>query len=511
MSAPANPRPLRVSIHALGGQGGGVLADWIVDLAEHAGYVAQATSVPGVAQRTGATVYYVELCPPAADGREPVLALMPIPGDVDLVIAAELMEAGRAIARGLVTPDRTTLVVSSHRVMAIAEKSDMGDGTIDARKVLDAAQASARRLVLGDLDALAQRRGSVISAALFGAVAGSGALPFPREAFEAAIERGGVGVAASLKAFAAAFDQAEGRAPPEPPAPTAEARPAPRDAAGLRRRLAETLPQAAWALAGLGVERCLDYQGPAYAGLYLERLAETARLDRQFGGEAFGWRLTCETARHLALWMTFEDVIRVADLKTRPARFERVRREVRAADGQIVHMSEFMHPRFEEACDTLPDAIGRRLKDSGLARRLFGGAFAEGRQVTTSRLGGFLLLYAIAALRPMRPASHRFKAETGRIEAWLASAANAARADYDLAVEVVRLQRLVKGYGETHERGLRSYGAILHVVGGLIERGGAAAACRRLAEAALKDESGRLLAREIEALGAPAMAPVPAL
>ncbi len=36
-------------ISVVGGEGGGVLADWIVDLAERGGYLAQATSVPGVA------------------------------------------------------------------------------------------------------------------------------------------------------------------------------------------------------------------------------------------------------------------------------------------------------------------------------------------------------------------------------------------------------------------------------------------------------------------------------
>ena len=59
----AKVRPITIAIVALGGEGGGVLADWIVDLAEHGGYLAQATSVPGVAQRTGATIYYVELFP----------------------------------------------------------------------------------------------------------------------------------------------------------------------------------------------------------------------------------------------------------------------------------------------------------------------------------------------------------------------------------------------------------------------------------------------------------------
>ena len=112
-------RAITIAIVAMGGEGGGVLADWIVDLAEHAGYLAQTTSVPGVAQRTGTTVYYIEIFPEAAAqeaGKQPVLALMPVPGELDIVLASELMETGRAIQRGLVTPDRTTLIASTHRV-----------------------------------------------------------------------------------------------------------------------------------------------------------------------------------------------------------------------------------------------------------------------------------------------------------------------------------------------------------------------------------------------------------
>ena len=59
-------QPIKIAILAMGGEGGGVLADWIVDLGEHNGYLAQTTSVPGVAQRTGATIYYVELYPARA-------------------------------------------------------------------------------------------------------------------------------------------------------------------------------------------------------------------------------------------------------------------------------------------------------------------------------------------------------------------------------------------------------------------------------------------------------------
>ena len=99
MNAPSRitfDKPLSVAILAMGGQGGGVLADWIVAVAETNGWHAQSTSVPGVAQRTGATLYYIEMLPPR-DGQAPVLALMPTPGDVDVVIGAELMEAGRSV------------------------------------------------------------------------------------------------------------------------------------------------------------------------------------------------------------------------------------------------------------------------------------------------------------------------------------------------------------------------------------------------------------------------------
>src|SRR4030095_15096478 len=135
-----NAKPIKIAILAMGGEGGGVLADWIVDLGEHNGYIAQTTSVPGVAQRTGATIYYVEMYPREQadrDGGHPVLALRPLRGDVDVVLASELMEAGRAVQRGLVTPDRTTLVASTHRVYAIAEKIAMGDGRTDSKNLLD--------------------------------------------------------------------------------------------------------------------------------------------------------------------------------------------------------------------------------------------------------------------------------------------------------------------------------------------------------------------------------------
>jgi len=496
-------KPVRISVNALGGQGGGVLADWIVSLGEAEGWVAQATSVPGVAQRTGATVYYLELCPPDPAGRAPVQALMPVPGDVDIVIASELMEAGRAIARGLVTPDRTTLIASSHRIFAIAEKSAMGDGITSPARVLEACRTSARRLVLADLNALAEREGSVISAALFGALAGSGALPFPRDAFKAAIRRGGVGVESSLRAFSAAFDLAQ-----TPAAPTEEEAPRPHKMLvtikALRRAVAERLPDAVRAIATMGVERLVDYQDAAYAGTYIDRLEAIAGAERQLTGGRDEWPLTREAARHLALWMAYEDVIRVADLKTRSARLTRVLEDVRARPEHVVRVTEFMHPRFEEFCDMMPNWLGRRLMQSDRARSRIASLIERDRTITTSSPAGFMMLYLLARLRRFRRGTYRFAVEMERIDGWLTSALNAARSNPALALEVIRCQRLVKGYGDTHSRGLHNFAIIMRLLPTLATRGEGAEAVRRLREAALKDDEGRVFAKAVSDLNAQA-------
>jgi indolepyruvate ferredoxin oxidoreductase beta subunit len=474
-----------------------VLADWIVDLGEHNGHIAQTTSVPGVAQRTGATIYYVELYPRAQaerDGGMPVLALMPLPGDVDVVLASELMEAGRAVQRGLVTPERTTLIASTHRVYSIAEKTAMGDARADSRNLLAHADAAARRFVRFDMARSADEAGSVISAVLFGALAGTGVLPFSRAQFEATIERGGVGVGASLKAFAAAFARASRddgsseetpqQAPAQPQAATTPRDPAVR---ALLERIRNDFPAPAHAMLIEGVRRLIDYQDPAYAGLYLDRMARVQQLPG--GGEP---RLVDETARHLALWMSYEDTIRVAGLKTRASRFERVGSEVKVQRDQLLAINEFMHPRLQEICETLPAGIGRWLEASGWPRRLVECFTQRGRIITTSSLRGFLALYAVAAMKRWRRGTLRYAVENRRIEDWLGRIAAAAAINPQLAIEVAQCQRLVKGYSDTHARGLRNYDTVMAAV----QRAGATmapATVRELRDAALADEHGKAL------------------
>jgi indolepyruvate ferredoxin oxidoreductase beta subunit len=507
---PQRQRPISIAILAMGGEGGGVLADWIVDLAENNRYIAQLTSVPGVAQRTGATIYYLEIYPRAGitdAAHEPVLALMPVPGDVDIVIASELMEAGRAIQRGLITPDRTTLIASTNRVFAMTEKIAMADGRVDPEKLAEACRSAAKTMHAFDMAAIAEATGSVISAVLFGALAGAGVLPFPRQAFEGAIRRGGKGIQASLAAFTAGFEAATNPSVEAPKAaapaiaakPEAQGRPLPDDLL----QEADAFPQRARAIIRAGIERTADYQGLAYARLYLDRLAPIAQADRD-------GRLIAETARQLALGMAYEDTIRVAELKIRPSRFERVRAEVRVSDGQILEIAEFMHPRTQEIADTLPAPLGRFILNTGWVRGSIDRLTRKGRVVKTSSLRGFLLLYVVASLKPFRPHSLRYHVEQAHLQAWLATVLRTAAANYDLAVEVAAARNLVKGYGDTHERGRARYETLIGLLPALTQCADGAAQLAALRKAANADDTGAALDAAIEKMKEGSLPLIPA-
>jgi len=518
----SNPAVFKLAIAALGGQGGGVLTQWLLRAAESSGFIAQSTSVPGVAQRTGATLYYLEFFPRAAAqaaAAEPVLALMPNPGDVDLVVASELMEAGRAIQRGLVTRDRTTLVVSTHRVYTIGEKSALGDGLADSETVMQVARATAKQLVALDMEALAQAHNSVISSVVLGTLAGSGALPFSAQSCEEAIRASGRAVTRNLAAFEAGKARAAaeaganvaaqrgGAVPPEANAsadtqrssgnhsavrPDAGAAlldppPAPANprAKALMERIATEFPDGCGNLLGIGAHRLVDYHNHAYAALYLDRLRPILRQD----SEARGYALLAETARGLALWMSYEDTARVADLKTRAARFARVGAEMRPQQGQVMRIVDYLAPRAEEIGGSLPAWLGAPLLRWKCTRKLLS-AFTGGKRIATDRVRGYLLMRAMARTRAWRLSTLRHREEDERIRNWLATLAELAPGNYDLAVEFAACQTLVKGYGETFERGLSRYQAVKDALPALQNRPEPAAAVRELRAAALADEPG---------------------
>ena len=169
-------------------------------------------------------------------------------------------------------------------------------GLADAQALVDLARDSAKRLLLFDMEAAAERNGSLISSVLLGALCGSGVLPFRKAAFQAAIRSSGLAVEANLRAFEDANQITQrGESTFTAPPQGRRCRRCPRRHARLPCRGSLTASgacrRAVQGVALEGTRRMIDYQDPHYAALYLGRLEKVAALeDDQSPGPARWWR-----------------------------------------------------------------------------------------------------------------------------------------------------------------------------------------------------------------------------
>lgn len=499
-----------ILIAALGGEGGGVLADWLVQCARRHGLPVQATSVPGVAQRTGATSYYIELLrEPLASGTTPVFGLTPVAGRVDVLVASELLEAARMVERGFVT-GRTTLIASTHRVYTTVEKMHMADGRQDPQRLADAARALAGQTVLFDMEAVTAKTGTVISAVMFGALAGAGVLPWPRSVCEDVIRASGKGVQASLAGFGAAFDEAA-----QPSATVAEIS---KDALqvladaelppalhGAWMRRLQAWPAPVQLLAAHGALRCRDYQHEAYASTFLDHVQDLVAASTPAASEALE-----EAVRHLALWMCFEDVIRVADLKTRRSRYARVANEAQARPGDIVRVTEHFKPGIDEVAAVLPRALGERLVALATKHGWMEKAHV-GLHIRSTSLWGYLMLRSLAWLRPLRPRSLRYAQEHEMLDMWRTAMRQVLPQSPALALVLAGLPQVLKGYGDTQVRGRLNYARlwathVAPVLNGTLPAEQATSGLREALKATLADPEGKL--NQAHRAGTPKAQPV---
>jgi len=508
-----NHQPITLLLCALGGEGGGVLAEWLVEVALRAGHAVQSTSIPGVAQRTGATTYYLEFAPRPADpadptDRRPVFSLYPVPGQVDLLVSSELLETARQVSLGVTSPEHSRIISSSARALTTAERMPLGDGRIDSTRLAEVIRQGSREHQLLDMAALTQAAGTIVSAVMLGAVAASGVLPFGRELYEAVIGTEGRAAEASRRGFAAAYEQVQRQreqgealrkviaAAPGVPAPPL-----------LPAEVARRFPVAVHPMLALGHARLIEYQDADYAGLYADRLERVLAAEREADPQAAqSWATTREMARWLALWMAFDDIVRVADLKLRAARLARIRAEARAGDGDVLKVFDHFKPGIPEIAGLLPAPLAGALQRWDERRQHRGLApWSFKLTLGTHTVGGALALRTLGAMRSLRPRGQRFAQEQALIEHWLAGVVDLTRRHWASGHEVALCGRLIKGYGSTNERGKA---ALLHVLDQLArqvpfagddERAGAIARAR---QAALADDAGRALDQALVSLGA---------
>jgi indolepyruvate ferredoxin oxidoreductase beta subunit len=476
-------RPLCLLVCALGGEGGGVLTEWLIETARLAGHAAQSTSIPGVAQRTGATTYYLEVFPvPVAQlgGRRPVFSLNPVPGALDAIVSSELLETARQVTSGMASPDRTLVITSSARTLTTQERMQLGDGRVDSASLLQLVKAMSREVTVFDMGAAAKEAGTIVSAVMLGAIAGSGVFPFTREHYEAVIQG-----EANLRGFALGWD-AVGRGLREDDTPLHSREGGNLGLPGIPAPVAD--------IATLGYQRLVDYQDEAYAQLYLQRLQRVIAVDRP------DHATSRETARWLALWMAFDDIVRVADLKSRAARWQRVRGEVEAGDDDLLKVYDHFKPGVPELAALLPGGMAGKLLAWDRRRAK---PWSLPLKVGTHTVSGMLALRTLASLKWLRVRGSRFAAEQRMIEQWLTGIVEGTRRDWQLGHEIALCGRLIKGYGTTNERGKDN---LLHVLehlaaGGLPQQAAQAIAAAR--EAALADDAGQAFDAALAEHGAP--------
>ena len=456
-------RPTTVQVSAIGGEGGGVLSSWIVEAAKRAGFPVQSTSIPGVAQRTGATIYYIEVFPlplESLGNDRPVMALYPGVGDIDIMVASEIIEAGRAIANGFVTPDRTHLIASTHRVYAIGERSDMADGRYDLKRLNDAALKRAKKSYLADLLQVSKQNHVSLNAVLLGALAGIKRLPMGVQDYTAAIEASGIAVQSNLKGFDIGygfkFTQEAKTFAENPTTQNLKSKKQGR----REEEICESFPEICYDIILEGARRLENYQDEAYAQDYLERLSVILKKEKDTGGNG---GVTAEAGRQLALRMTYEDVIRVAQLKSMSGRLERVRKEIKAEKSQPIMVVDYLKPGIEELCSILPVGVGRYLM-----RLAINGGWRERSNfaihLKSTTILGYLILRLLACLRCWRRGTYRYFEEQKSIGRWLADIEAAFTISHKFALEIVECARLIKGYGETHRRGSKNFESIREMI-----------------------------------------------
>ena len=428
--------PIAIQICAMGGQGGGVLAEWLTEAAGIAGFPAQATSIPGVAQRTGATSYYMEMAAFPNPAAKPIFSLYPDEDGIDLLVALEPLEAARALSQGFVTK-RTTVITSLKRIYATSEKMVAGNGALLPEALIEPLESAAGQLIIADPASSNGKQSGPGNAFFLGAIAASGTLPLKPASYLEAIRQKSVAIEANTADFEAGCEA--GAAPAPPSASVKDLDPAPEALAGELTRF----PEALRPLIGHALHRLTDYQDEAYARLYIDRLS---KLGSNPGGD--DETLLGEVARRMAARMIYEDVIRVAQLKTRPGRLKRIRDELGLSERAPLWVTDFLKPGLEEFASIMPSRIGRWLMGSDYAN-------ASGRPIRlkASSFRGQVMMRFLAGLRRWRRGNYRYGIEQQGIEIWLDAVSKAAAVDVLVARDVAELAVLARGYGRVRNRG----------------------------------------------------------
>ncbi|HXG31253.1 MAG TPA: indolepyruvate oxidoreductase subunit beta family protein [Thermodesulfobacteriota bacterium] len=461
---------IKILIPAVGGQGGGVLSEWLFQAFLLEGFEVQGIGLPGLSQRGGSTVYYLEAIPKTDPCQKPIIfSQYPVPGDVDIILAQEFLELGRVLEQGYGS-DKTTIISSTHRIYSTLEKMPVSGGIYSEENLRGlASDFSSSFIGFNALD-LARENGLDelgINAILLGALAASRALPIGEASYLKAIEQVGVAVKSNIKAYRIGWDYVRSgnhtipkAAPQKRWEDFKEERAKGLDPKWgkayheLMGRVERDYPPRLRKILGEAIFRLIDYQDARYAEKYLDELDVIYGIDKKAKGD---FRITESFAKNLALLMSYEDGIRVAELKIKPDRFKRIKEDMRLREDQVFHVIDYLKPDAEEIYGLLPNVLVApiiRLMES----RIFQRFLSKRRRITfeqkpvTTSFTGFLRLWALTRLKPLRRYSYRYHKEHSLIRRYKACVERFAGMDYGVGYIVARSGGMIKGYGNVRRR-----------------------------------------------------------
>ena len=495
--------PIKIALLAVGGDGGSVFSNWCVNLAQNCGYFATSTSIAGVAQRTGSTIFYLELLPQIEikkRGKAPVLSQMPVPGDVDIVIATEIVEIGRALNRGLISKN-TTVIFSSHRNLSISEKSSSADGIIDSKKIIEEVEKYTKnKVVYANFKKIAKKNGSVISSSLLGALFASDALPFSKENFEKVIVAGKIGVESSLNSFREASDEVKNeKTNEEIDTGLDKAKLSPIAHSSSNKEVQKFINRiksydtSLHDITYLGVMNTANWHDHKWGNYYLDELEKIIKIDTKEKNFALSYNY----AKYLSSALTYDDLIFVSSIKTSKKRLKEVRTEVNAKEHELVEVLDFLHPGLEEFCGFMPKGLGSRLSKSKKFKNFFTKYLDRDRRMKSTNLFNFLILYFVGTLKSWRFKSFRHFEEMENVNFWNIKIENILAVNYELAVLVVQSYRVKKGYGDTFHRSQSKFKILLDLADEIKHDLSAVSIFEEAYEIALKNPEVSALKREI--------------
>ena len=211
--------------------------------------------------------------------------------------------------------------------------------------------------------------------------------------------------------------------------------------------LPEGLPDAVVPEVSEGIHLLMDYQGPGYAQLYVDR------LQRFVGRRGVDSAMLGEIARLMALRMGYEDPIRIAQLRL--AEFERAAGDPRAPSAEVM----LLKFRFDELIGALPAAVAQPVLDlldwMGWTHRPVSIRFS-----TKSRWG-IRRLKIEASLRRWRRFSVRYTKERAWVERWLHMIGRSLDKQPKAAAVIVQSATMIQGYGDGYRQGLADWHALI--------------------------------------------------